>query len=46
MKTNEYRKKEREGDIDSGQENKAITCDQPLNSRVHPYHDVSSEKEK
>ncbi len=33
-------------DIDSGQKNKAITCDSPLNSSVHLYHDVSLKKEK
>ncbi len=36
---------DRERDTDSGQENKAITCDQPSNSRVNLYHNVSSEKE-
>lgn len=46
MRTNEYMKRERERDIDSGQKNKAITCNQPSNSRAHLYHDVSLEKEK
>lgn len=38
-------RREKRNDIDSGQKNKAITCDQPLNNNVHLYHDVSLKKE-
>ncbi len=44
MRTNEYEQRERYRQWTK--KNKAITCDSPLNSSVHLYHDVSLKKEK